>query len=261
MKKILLALVLVASMGFFVACAPSNDEEASRKAFTGSWSLASMDDGTNLRESEEMDRLKALGLTVSLSLDSDGSAVLWLLGEEDRGSWSPVDASKATITLADREAVEMTIADDVLTLTQDNYILKFTKGENGNTDGGSAGGETRTVALEPVTVADDNIVSIEIVEKRSDLVGDRGFTAVVQNRSDEPIRVQVEEDSSSVDGKMADLSGGQVIQPGKYAEVFFWFNKDSLGSGGLDAIHDVEGTLVVTNQDGSRVLGSYSFAF
>ncbi len=239
----------------------SNPEKASVEAFSGVWELSQIDDGTRVIGEDEIERLAAMGMNVYAEFTADGKATVSLFDNADSGQWTPVSATEASMVLSDGQRIDLALSDGILSFSQGTDRLEFKRSDLQTIPAGALGGSQgvsssneQTIEMEPVTIVDDSLVTIVATAKRTDLVGTRGYMLTVTNNSDEAIRVKAEEDSFSVRGKMVEVSGGRVIQPGKYAEVFFGFDAESLGPVALEDLGDVEGTLLVTTPDGDRVL-------
>lgn len=268
MKRIittlLLTFALVLSLSACAGSGSSAEEAQGREAFSGTWELSRADSGERTIESQNLEQMRQMGLEVFIELDADGTATLNLFESETTGTWTPKNATEATIELAAGERVPMTITDGVLSLEENGQTLEFTK-KTDEASSSSAPSSSPTPAatldIDPIVVVDDPALSIVIDSKATDRLGGVGFNATITNRSDAAIRVSVEEDSASVRGKMLELLGGQVIQPGKFAEVYFWFNGEQAGTSNPEMLVEVEGVFEVTNQDGSQVLGTYPFSF
>lgn len=109
----------------------------------------------------------------------------------------------------------------------------------------------------PVTVADDDLVTFEIVGKETNSWGDPGYVANIVNNSDKVIYVTAPFDKSSVDDVMVDFWGTQTIQPGKKSiDGFFYADSEDVAS--LDELVNVEIVFEVRDNDTFDTLGSYS---
>lgn len=265
---LLSAVVLVASSMALAGCAEQNNSSApnasagssneGQQAFEGLWELIqTTSDGTVVTQ-EGIERLKAFGLDVHLELASDGSAILNLFDSAEEGTWKASSNAEATINFPGDETIDIHISEGILYMPQGTDQLEFKK----STDGSSSAASQATVrTIEPITLVDDANVRIEVNQLRSDQVGDVGYVMRVDNKTDQVIRISAVEDTFSIDGQMVNLLGGQALQPGKYANVFFWFDNAVSGPENIDELGQVEGTLQVTNADGSQVLAQYQVQF
>ena len=50
-----------------------------------------------------------------------------------------------------------------------------------------------------------------------------------------------------------------IVDPGQEVEEFMWFDHRSLGSNSVDALEDVEGTILVEDYDTGAIVGEYAF--
>ena len=121
MKKIgsiLLAVVLVFTLSVG-AMAADRDE------IVGSYSLCNMDDGSGEDNSEAIAALAAMGMTGSLEIREDGSAVLDLFGETIDLEF---DFEKETVIFVD-DVLDFEYEDGYLSFGDDEATFVFTKGE------------------------------------------------------------------------------------------------------------------------------------
>ena len=117
-------------------------------------------------------------------------------------------------------------------------------------------GVTYDASFTPVTVVDDDMWTIDVVAKKSDEWGGSGYVVDVNNKSDKPIYVTVPSDACSVNGKMVDFWGGEVVLPGKLAEgAFFYADSDDVAS--VSEMTNVEMVIEVWDNDTYETLASY----
>lgn len=238
--------------------APTGESSDGAQAFEGLWELVqTTSDGTVVTQ-EGIERLKAFGLDVHLELASDGSAILNLFDSAEEGTWSASSSTEATIEFPGDETIDIHISEGILYMPQGTDQLEFEKSADGSS---SPASQAQVRNIEPITLVDDANVLIQINQLRSDQVGDVGYVMRVDNKTNQVIRISAVEDTFSIDGQMVNLLGGQALQPGKYANVFFWFDNAVSGPQSIDELGQVEGTLQVTNADGSQVLVEYQVQF
>ena len=126
MIKAGLAGLFAAMLCFAVAgCGAGGGADDPKAAFIGSWTLAELS-GENSASAEDIELMKSLGITVDMTLNEDGTGSLDLFGEVMDGEWSATSATQATLTLKG-EAVDLTLADDKLSMTQDGAEMIFVK--------------------------------------------------------------------------------------------------------------------------------------
>ena len=147
-------------------------EDASKKAFGGNWSVLHMEQDDQITTADDMSLLRSLGLDVTLSLNEDLSASLTIFGSEGTGTWTPETSKKATFTL-DGQDIEMTIADDELTLVQNTTTMVFVRsdevetGEDAELQGAEPGGDAADDTADDAAVDDaaaDNDATAEDTE-------------------------------------------------------------------------------------------------
>lgn len=287
-KKWVAMLVSVFALCLVLAgCTAGGD---ATKNFVGDWKLVGMEENGETTSPEDIQLMEGLGMTVTLSVKEDKTFVLNVFGDETSGSWEAKNPSEASLTV-DGQTVSATLANGVLTMEQDGAKLSFEKGTpstgsggDSTTSGGSegvtgtdtgttavgapSGGDTAGItttdgggeAAIPIgqTIADDDICTIEVVDKKADWAGDSGYTLRITNKSDKKLRVFASYGSFSVDGKMVDPVLSELVLPGKYSETFMWFDSSDVAS--VDDLVNVEGTFEVDDDDTYDTLAEYPFA-
>ena len=256
------------------------------KNYVGDWKLSGMEENGEVTSADDLKLMEDLGMTITLSVKEDKTFSLNVMGDETSGTWEAKSASEATFTV-DGQSVPATLADGVLTLESDGTKMQFEKGTVAASSGGAGssgaaatsgsattggtetptstdngttmvdGGEEAVVPI-GLTIADDDICTIEIVDKKADWAGDPGYTVKITNKSDKAVSAVSKYGTFSVDGKMVDPVLVETIQPGKYVEGFMWFSDDDVAS--VDALVNVEGTIEVYDDETFDTLGEYPFA-
>ena len=162
--------------------------------------------------------MEDMGLSVTMSVKEDKTFSMNVMGEEMSGTWEAKSASEATFTV-EGQSVPVTLANGVLTLEESGTKMMFEKGTvstsssgaaatsgaagDGDTsaitgtstgtatgtDAGTTSAGTSEEAAIPIgqTIADDDICTIEIVDKKADWAGDPGYTVKITNKSDKAI--------------------------------------------------------------------------
>lgn len=266
-------VALLASMFALVlalaGCAQGGGDAS--KNFIGDWKLVGMEEGGEVTSSEDIALMEQLGMSVTMSVKEDKTLTLSVLGEEMSGTWEATSGTEATATI-DGQKASMKIANDVLVLEQDGAKMSFEKGVPEPSTSGAAAtddGTDSAAAIEgagsdesaiPIgqTIADDELCTIEVVDKRADWAGDPGYTLKITNKSDKTMVATAEYGSFSVNGKMLDPALYETIQPGKYVECFMWFEADEVG--GVEALANVEGAIEIYDDATYDTLGTYPFA-
>lgn len=256
-----LMAVLAATFAILLAlasCSGGGSSADNSKNFIGDWKLVGMEENGEVSSEEDIAMLEAFGLSVGLTVNEDGTFSLDFFGEAMNGSWSAKGATEAEFTI-EGQAVKATLADEKLSMEQDGVKLTFGKGKASSSSSGSSGSDSAdaedTVALGTV-IADDEIATVVIVDKKTDSFGDPGYTIKVTNNSDAAISVSAATDQWSINGKMIDPAYYETIQPGKYAESFMYFSSDDVSS--IDELSNVEGSLAVVN-DKYETIATYAF--
>lgn len=259
-KRTMATIVAMLAMVFALAgCSggSAGSPQDGEKNFAGDWRIVGMEDDGKVTSEDDIEAMRDLGLDVGLTVNEDGTFTLAYFGSELNGEWSAKSATEAEFTI-DGEKVTVTIADEKISMEQDGTKLIFGKGKANASSTGSYGSNSSsdaddTVALGTV-VADDEIATIVVVDKKTDVFGDPGYTIKVTNNSDAAISVSTSTGQWSVNGKMVDPIYYEQIQPGKYAETIMYF--DDLSS--LDELSNVEGTFDVVN-DKYETIATYEF--
>lgn len=233
------------------------------KSFIGDWKLVGMEENGESTSSEDIALMEQMGVTVTLSFKEDKSCALSVFGEETSGTWEAKSPSEAAITI-EGQTVVATLANEVLTLEDNGTKMMFGKGvpepSANAADPGTAAVEESDETAVPIgqTIADDEICTIEVIDKKVDWADDPGYTLKITNKSDKAIRVSAKYDTFSVNGKMAEPELYETVQSGKYVEGFMWFSGDDVD--GVDALTNVEGTIEVMDDASYETLREYPFA-
>lgn len=233
------------------------------KSFIGDWKLVGMEENGESTSSEDIALMEQMGVTVTLSFKEDKSCALSVFGEETSGTWEAKSPSEAAITI-EGQTVVATLANEVLTLEDNGTKMMFGKGvpepSANAADPGTAAVEESDETAVPIgqTIADDEICTIEVIDKKVDWADDPGYTLKITNKSDKAIRVSAKYDTFSVNGKMAEPELYETVQSGKYVEGFMWFSGDDVE--GVDSLTNVEGTIEVMDDASYETLREYPFA-
>lgn len=121
--SILGALVLSIAL---VGCGSAVDVEKLTGELVGTWEFESGTFGGRTFGEEERDQLRALGVNVTIDLDSNGDMLLDAGGDQTKGTWKIKD--ETTIELDDgSDSVDVAYEDDRLTLTDGDEHMTFVK--------------------------------------------------------------------------------------------------------------------------------------
>ncbi|MBR3690654.1 MAG: hypothetical protein IKL97_06105 [Eggerthellaceae bacterium] len=258
------ALALVLSFAL-VGCGGGESKDYSAN-FAGDWKLSGMEDASGVTSEEDIAMLEAFGMTIKLSLADDKSAKLDLAGEVMTGTWEAKSATECAVTL-DGETVTATLSDDKLVMKDGESSMTFKKmtaeeaaslPASGSASG-SLGEEVVDSSFAPVNIADDDICTIKVVGKMTDEFGDSGYVMSIVNKSDKAIYVTVPFDSTTVNGKMVDIWGGETLLAGaSIDDAFFYADAEDVPS--LEAMTAVKGKIEVWDDDSLDTLASYDFS-
>lgn len=272
MKRLLsitaLALVIALSLAFTGCSGAQKDASAN---FQGSWKMTNVAGATE----DDIAAMEAFGISVVLDLNEDKTAVLDMMGEEISGTWEAKSSTELTLTIEGSSATgklngeELTIAVDGEEMTfqkvsaeeaakikEDAASMEGILSDEGDDATSADSGVTYDASFTPVTVVDDDMWTIDVVAKKSDEWGGSGYVVDVNNKSDKPIYVTVPSDACSVNGKMVDFRGGEVVLPGKLAEgAFFYADSDDVAS--VSEMTNVEMVIEVWDNDTYETLASY----
>ena len=248
MKRLLsitaLALVIALSLAFTGCSGAQKDASAN---FQGSWKMTNIAGATE----DDIALMEAFGMSVVLDLNEDKTAVLDMMGEEISGTWEAKSSTELTLTI-EGESVTGKLNDEKLTIAVDGEEMTFQK-----------------VSAEEAAKIKEDAASMEgILSDEGDdatsadsgVTYDASFTPVtvvdVNNKSDKSIYVTVPSDACSVNGKMVDFWGGEVVLPGKLAEgAFFYADSDDVAS--VSEMTNVEMVIEVWDNDTYETLASY----
>ena len=147
-------------------------------------------------------------------------------------------------------------AEEAAKIKEDAASMEGILSDEGDDATSADSGVTYDASFTPVTVVDDDMWTIDVVAKKSDEWGGSGYVVDVNNKSDKPIYVTVPSDACSVNGKMVDFWGGEVVLPGKLAEgAFFYADSDDVAS--VSEMTNVEMVIEVWDNDTYETLASY----
>lgn len=248
------------------------------KNFAGTWKLSGMETSGEASSSEDIAMLESLGISMFIELDEDMTAELDMMGEVMTGTWSAQSASECRVTI-DGSVMDGTLDGDSLTFAADGEKMTFVRADESERASAAASGTALSEALESetataeagdesdaseavtmdVVVADDDICKITVASKEADWAGDPGYNVVVENKTGKAISVTGEYGTFSVDGKMVEIWGSADVQPGMYAEEFFYFSSSDVPS--IDAMVNVKGQIQVTDANSWDELATYSVEF
>ena len=129
MNKKIVSVLLACAAVFALCIAMAGCGGDNKKDFVGNWELTEIQDGsgTATTSSDDVAKLKDMGLTVTLTLAEDGKATLSMFGEEQTGTWKVDKAKEATIEIEGLGSQKITVEKDSLTMANSDARLLFVK--------------------------------------------------------------------------------------------------------------------------------------
>ena len=226
-----------------------------------------------------LDNADQIGFDAALNLDSeDNYAELSLSDSIIGGTWA-TDGTNASITFEAEDEEEgsakkatIYVSEGKLTLGQANGSkLVFTKGDldaynamqTGAPEVSELDEEDAEVVeevikdVEPITVIDNKTCTVKVTGKGNDFTGDPGYRLSVENKTKKAIYITAD-DVFKVGGKEVEAGLGEVIDAGATVDTFIYFPKDELG-GGIEAVKDVSGKVIVGDDDTGDEIATYDF--
>ncbi len=225
---------------------------------------------------------ESLGFTGMLNLEDENYAEIMIADTYLEGTWT-ADGSKAAINFPDAtatKAVNIYVVGERLVYGSENgshfVFVKSNEDDfyndldmpNDDTaeltedEFDTLGDEVEVVDeviedIKPVTIVDDPTIKIEVTGKGTDFTADPGYRLSITNKTDKAFFLGAE-DVFKVDGHDIEAGLGDVLDPGNTAETFMYFSAEELG-GGVEKLKNVEGTIVVFDDESEEQLGTYTF--
>lgn len=269
MKRIFLAIVAVccAFACVLVGCSGGGGgaHKADAESLKGFWVLED----------------ESLGFTGMLNLEDEDFAEMLIADTYLEGTWT-ADGSNATVTFSDvtdSKPVSIYVEGDKLVYgsesgshfvfvksNEDDFYKDLDSGgedaELVDGDLSELGDDVKIVDeviedIKPVTIADDSTVKIEVTGKGTDFTSDPGYRLSITNKTKKAFFLGAE-DAFKVNGKEIEAGLGDVLDAGDTVETFMYFSADELG-GGVEKLKDVEGTIVVFDDETEEKIGTYTF--
>lgn len=242
-----------------------------KAAWIGTWDLNEMDDNGEVTNADDIAALREYGLDVYLELNRDGTSTFMLFGEEMTGTWDASSETKATLTM-EGQTVDMSIADDRLSLTQDGSTLIFVKGEDRSDDSKSsssasaeassssaASADDELVKIDQLVLADDDVAKITFDAMKVDEYGDPGYTCTITNNSKKKVYVYSANGWTVNGAEVGDPVLLEAIEPGDTVKGFMWFDHEETGIESTSDLVAVEGLIVVEDYESGDQLADYTF--
>jgi len=95
-------------------------------AWVGNYKLVEMAENGEVTGADDLATLEALGLTVTLSMNEDHTAVLDMFGETMSGTWEAKSTSAGTLTMQNQK-IDLSLSNGRLTMSQNGTSLTFQK--------------------------------------------------------------------------------------------------------------------------------------
>jgi len=269
-KKGLIA-ALACTLAFCLALIGCGGGGDIAKNFIGTWNAIEMESEGEVLDAKDFEDF---GLSITLVLAEDKTFSLDLMGDIESGTWAAKDASTCTLT-SEGMSFDLKLANNKLSMEIDSEKIVFEKSSDSTTKtaaapkGSTDNDDTGTVDVDDgpaaagaetlgITIADDDICTIVVLDKAIDFFDDPGYNLKITNNSDKTIYVSPEYSTFSVGNKMIDPSFGETILPGKYVETFMYFDSDEIG-GGIEKLVDVDGVISVDDDKEWDELAKYEF--
>ncbi len=131
MKSIgkLIAVVACALALCFALAGCDSDTDQYKKNFQGNWELSGLTEGDTTYGESDLSMLKAWGMSVSLSMNEDGTMTFDYFGETIEGNWEPKDANTVTLKILG-DSADGKLSDGVLSIEVDGASMQFKKAES-----------------------------------------------------------------------------------------------------------------------------------
>lgn len=108
------------------ACGGSGSSADNEKNFTGYWKATEIQSSSDAVSAEDMKLMESMGLTISLELKADKTAVFDFWGSPLNGTWKASSASKASLS-TDEGSGDLELKDGKLSLDLDGDKMIFEK--------------------------------------------------------------------------------------------------------------------------------------
>ena len=244
------AICAIATCLALVAC--GGGKAAKGAKMVGYWELVSgKADGTELTE-DDIQMMNDWGMKVVLYLGEDGKATLDLFGEVQDSTW---DIEKCTLGFDGVfKKGDDSLADQIKTDRESEKITDMGDPDDGD-DGTTSSTEAVTVPIDPpVTIADDEIVTIVATDRAADEWGQVGIMLTITNNSDKKIAMSIPNDSCAVNGVMSDNWFYTAVLPGTSATKLCAFE----GIDSVDDLVNIQCQLDVYDDETYEDIASYS---
>lgn len=284
MKKLKFAAIIGCAFALclaLVGCGPS------KESYVGTWDLKSsavIDEsdvpGTTYTE-EEVTSLRDSDLDIYLTLKDNGVAVFNLLGSLTDGKWEanggngsiefdqPGTVDPDTGEMVETTSATLKLSGDTLIMEKDNTAFTFTKGEDKDPykDDGIEVADENGMSLimteseklnSPVTIVDNDQVSMVIDGKGVDSIGDPGYNLQIENKTVDTLNFWLPE-PVTVGDKEVRCYTYITLNPGASTTTFLQLDVEDAGTSDVNELSDVKGTIQVDNAENGEMVGTYEF--
>lgn len=264
MKRILALVSCICLLAFgLVGCQPSAEQKAaeSTAAFSGTWDINTMTVSDSVTSAEDFQTLKEQGYEVFLIFSNENEVAFYMFGDVENSTWEPIDANTANVDLRG-ETYEMKLDGDTLTLEGGSTKFEFVKSEEDRNidDYLLPDAEPKELQINPVTITDDDLCTLTVVSKEVDNSGNVGFNVQIVNKNAErALLIEPEEGTFKVGGAEVKLLGDGTSNPSDQGSAYFYVKAVDIGANTIDALSDLEGSLVVMDAATREVLGNYTY--
>lgn len=257
MKRMTLPAILVAAVLAFAlaGCSGNAKQTMTEDMLKGVWTL---DSGAD-----------TLGFDAYLNFDEESVFEMLLDDAYTDGEWS-VNGTEGTATTDEGKTVKFFYSNNKLVIgTENGSKLVFRKATEQETNELLGGGTDENVemeelevvdevknAIDPVTIADDDKVSIVVTAKGTDFTGDPAYWLTVKNKTDKEVYFSAED--FKVGDKAIEGGFGDELKAGEELETSIYFDKEELG-GGADALTTADGVIVVYDNKTDEEIARYTF--
>lgn len=264
-----------------VGCGPNKD------SYVGTWDLVSS--GTVNEEEvpglvyteEDMESLRGTGLDIYLTMKDNGIAVLNILGSLTDGKWN-ANGGSGTIDFdqpgyvdpqsgetSDVNQAKISLSGDTLTMEKDNTKFTFKKGEYKDPyeaadavdvadENGMSLIMTESEKMNPVTVVDNDSVSIVIDGRGVDSIGDPGYNVQFENKTTDTLNFWLPDPVKVGDTEVRCYTY-ITLSPGSSTTNFLQLDVEDVGHSEYKDLTDVSGSIQVVNAENGEVVGTYEF--
>ena len=124
--KIAIAIAAVFALCLGLVGCGGGDGADYTKNFTGDWKLSGMTENGEAMSGDDIAFMESFGMTVTLTLNEDGTGSLVMFDEAMDVSWKPKSATELDVTI-DGDTTTGKLADDTITLEAGGDSMSFVR--------------------------------------------------------------------------------------------------------------------------------------